>query len=135
MKVAWSRTLTDACIGQTSECREHQGIIFVSLRLKSMTTQSVIRSIFLLSTVLATACSGERVHETRPEPCSVQWQEYVEARLHTGDSHGHGPDLGSDEWRSVVEFKLGIRGDPALPSRNSVEWCTIIDAKISALGR
>lgn len=45
----------------------------------------------------------------------------------TGDGQGHGPDLGSDEWKSVVEFKLGIRGDPQVPGRDSQAWCTYID--------
>ena len=94
----------------------------------------MIRSIILLSIVLVAACNGEQTRETRPEPCSEQWQKYVEARLHTGDSQGHGPDVGSEEWRSVVEFKLGILDNPEVPSRNSVEWCTFIDARIGDLG-
>jgi hypothetical protein len=48
----------------------------------------------------------------------------------TGDGQGHGPDIGSDEWRSVVEFKLGIRGNPAVPSRASREWCHYIDEQV-----
>ena len=44
----------------------------------------------------------------------------------TGDGQGHGPDLGSSEWRSVIEFKLGIRGDPSVPPRNSELWCAYI---------
>lgn len=93
----------------------------------------MIRLVVPLSVLLVAACSGVQTHETRPEPCSEHWQEYVEARLHTGDSHGHGPDPGSAEWRSVVEFKLGIRNKPEVPARNSVEWCTFIDARIGAL--
>ncbi len=40
---------------------------------------------------------------------------------------GHGPDLGSEEWKSVVEFKLGIRDQADLPSRNSEDWCRRIE--------
>ena len=47
-----------------------------------------------------------------------------------GDGHGHGPDLGSLEWRSAVEFKLGIRDDPAVPAPDSEAWCAHIDANI-----
>ena len=94
----------------------------------------MIRSIILFSIVLVAACSGEQTRETRPEPCSEQWQKYVEARLRTGDSQGHGPDVGSAEWRSVVEFKLGIRDNPEVPSRSSVEWCTFIDARVGEFG-
>jgi hypothetical protein len=97
-------------------------------------TRSVIRSIVLPGIVLAAACSGEQTHETSPEPCSEQWQQSIEARLHTGDSQGHGPDVGSAEWFSVVEFKLGIRGKPEVPSRDSLEWCTYIDDRIGELG-
>ena len=46
----------------------------------------------------------------RPEPCSPAWYQAVEARALPGDGRGHGPDLGSAEWQSVVEFKLGVRG-------------------------
>ena len=40
---------------------------------------------------------------------------------------GHGPDIGSEEWKSVIEFKLGIRGNPDVPDRNSSQWCDYID--------
>src|SRR5210317_1571361 len=66
-------------------------------------------------------------------PCSTPWLQMVEQTLSTGDGQGHGPDLGSSEWRSVVEFKLGIRGNPDVPDRVSEEWCTYIDQAISRL--
>jgi len=59
-------------------------------------------------------------------PCSDAWYRSVEAKLPTGDGQGHGPDVGSDEWKSVVEFKLGIRGKPGVPARDSAAWCTYI---------
>lgn len=65
------------------------------------------------------------------QPCSEQWLQFVEEQLRTGDAEGHGPDVGSMEWRSVVEFKLGIRGDPATPPRETEEWCSYIDEKVS----
>jgi hypothetical protein len=110
------------------------GTVNCSFRTDFATTRSVIRSIILPGIVLAAACSGEQTRETGPEPCSEQWQHFVEARLHTGDSQGHGPDVGSAEWYSVVEFKLGIRGNPEVPSRESLEWCTYIDDRIGELG-
>lgn len=64
---------------------------------------------------------------TGPRPCSRQWQLAVDRKLQTGDADGHGPDVGSMEWRSVVEFKLGVRGNPDVPSRATVEWCRYID--------
>ena len=69
------------------------------------------------------------------EPCSEPWLQMVEQTLSTGDGRGHGPDLGSSEWRSVVEFKLGIRGNPGVPDRATEEWCTYIDHEISGTVR
>lgn len=45
----------------------------------------------------------------------------------TGDGQRHGPDIGSDEWKSVVEFKLGIRDKPDVPRQNREAWCRHID--------
>jgi hypothetical protein len=60
-------------------------------------------------------------------PCSEPWYRYVEKELVSSDGQGHGPDLGSDEWKGVVEFKLGIRGQADLPDRASDDWCRLID--------
>ncbi len=60
-------------------------------------------------------------------PCSSSWLEAVESKLGTGDGQGHGPDIGSHEWRSVIEFKLGIRGSASVPDVESDEWCNYID--------
>lgn len=92
------------------------------------------RLIVLLSILIVSSCGDEKTPDLNPKPCSEPWRQYVEAQLQTGDSQGHGPDVGSLEWRSVVEFKLGIRGDPAVPSRESDEWCTYIDEKIRNTG-
>lgn len=83
-----------------------------------------------LAILLSSGCSGEQALYSDLQPCTAPWQEYVETQLQTGDSEGHGPDIGSLEWRSVVEFKLGIRGDPKTPSRETDEWCTYIDQEI-----
>jgi len=61
------------------------------------------------------------------QPCSSEWFSTVEDKIMTDDGHGHGPDLGSSEWRSVIEFRLGIRGRTELPARNSAQWCDYID--------
>lgn len=66
-----------------------------------------------------------------PAPCSTDWYKVMESQLTTGDNQGHGPDPGSIEWRSVIEFKLGIRGDTDTPDRRSPEWCTFIDAYVN----
>ena len=67
------------------------------------------------------------------EPCSDDWNRYVEKKVISGDGQGHGPDLGSDEWKGVVEFKLGIRGQQGLPARDSADWCELIDKLVREL--
>lgn len=59
--------------------------------------------------------------------CSDAWYQSIDEKVPTGDGRGHGPDVGSDEWKSVVEFKLGIRGKPDIPGRDSQAWCRHID--------
>lgn len=66
--------------------------------------------------------------ESHSASCHMAWYEKVEKQVGTGDGQGHGPDLGSSEWRSVVEFKLGIRGNEATPSLDSELWCDYINA-------
>ena len=68
-----------------------------------------------------------------PNPCSAEWFDFVERKVSSGDGQGHGPDLGSDEWKGVVEFRLGIRGQPNIPPRDSAEWCSYIDRLVRAL--
>ncbi|QOL25952.1 hypothetical protein LP316_01145 [Thalassotalea sp. LPB0316] len=72
-------------------------------------------------------CSQTHVVEQAEQPCTPAWYQAVEAKVTTGDGLGHGPDVGSDEWKSVIEFKLGIRGDPSIPERNTPQWCEYID--------
>ncbi|GIU28669.1 hypothetical protein L2719_02495 [Shewanella schlegeliana] len=65
--------------------------------------------------------------ESNPNRCNLAWFKQVEKQISTGDGQGHGPDLGSLEWRSVVEFKLGIRGNEANPKLDSEQWCDYIE--------
>ena len=80
-----------------------------------------------LSIVPVVGCSQHQVYSSSPEHCSERWVEFVESRVATGDGQGHGPDPGSVEWQSGVEFKLGVRDDPGVPDRTSDEWCDYID--------
>ena len=82
--------------------------------------------------LLVAACSNDAGRSTGPEPCTDEWQQWVESSVTTGDGQGHGPDIGSDEWQSVVEFKLGVRGDAAVPPRDSDAWCRFVDERIRA---
>jgi len=72
--------------------------------------------------------SGNHLSKTETEIlCSDAWYQFIDETVATTDNQGHGPDVGSDEWKSVVEFKLGIRGEPNLPDRSSEVWCRHID--------
>lgn len=77
----------------------------------------------VLALVIANAHAGAESEVA----CSETWYQSVESQLVSGDGQGHGPDPGSNEWKSVVEFKLGIRGQAGLPARDSHEWCQYID--------
>lgn len=63
-------------------------------------------------------------------PCSNRLYTWIESRIRSGDGMGHGPDIGSTEWKSVIEFKLGLRGDPALPDIDSNAWCGFIAERV-----
>jgi uncharacterized protein len=84
--------------------------------------------------ILVIACAQARDDgTTRPAhvaPCSGAWYRFVAQNVATGDGRGHGPDIGSDEWKSVVEFRLGIRDQPDRPHRDSEAWCHYIDRLI-----
>lgn len=51
----------------------------------------------------------------------------IEQSLSSSDDMGHGPDIGSAEWHSVIEFKLGIRGDGGIPDHGTAGWCTFME--------
>jgi hypothetical protein len=82
--------------------------------------------------VIVSGCVDPAEMSQSPVPCTESWYEYVESIIPTGDGMGHGPDIGSDEWKSVVEFKLGIRNDPGVPERSSEAWCQYMDQRIPA---
>jgi hypothetical protein len=85
---------------------------------------------FLLvsSWCILSGCQEQMPQTGAPGLCTDSWYQSVELAVSTGDGMGHGPDIGSAEWKSVVEFKLGIRENPDVPDRNSREWCRYIDA-------
>ena len=72
------------------------------------------------------ACGAPSTEPFTPAACTAEWFKHLEEELGTGDGMGHGPDIGSGEWRSVIEFRLGIRDDPAVPDNQSPEWCDYI---------
>jgi hypothetical protein len=84
--------------------------------------------IFLIFAVGSSAVSaGETSISETKALCSDSWYQFVEEQVSTGDGLGHGPDLGSDEWKSVIEFKLGLRDKMDIPRWDSEAWCRHID--------
>ena len=68
--------------------------------------------------LLLSACSAdERVVDKGG--CDSQTLGTIERQVPTGDGRGHGPDVGSAEWYSVVEFRLGVRDAPGVPERGT----------------
>ena len=88
------------------------------------------RAIYLLLLAMLVSCKSPA--PAPPTPCSEAWNQQLETTLGTGDGMGHGPDIGSQEWQSVIEFKLGIRGRADVPERGSKDWCEFIDAQLKA---
>ena len=85
-------------------------------------------SVFLVSSLcILSACQEQIPLAEAANLCTESWYQSVELAIPSGDGMGHGPDVGSEEWKSVVEFRLGIRGKPEVPDRNSQEWCSYID--------
>ena len=80
--------------------------------------------IFLLAT---SSCAYVSENKVAVSHCTNDWFSLVEDEVGITDGQGHGPEAGSLEWRSVVEFKLGIRGEPSNPPLESDQWCSYID--------
>ncbi|MCL2457915.1 MAG: MliC family protein [Desulfobulbus sp.] len=59
--------------------------------------------------------------------CTPAWYRSIENRAPTGDGQGHGPDLGSAEWRSVVAHRIGLRDQADGPRQDSEDWCRRVD--------
>ncbi len=66
-------------------------------------------------------------------PCTEAWYAHVESVVSSGDGRGHGPDIGSAEWKSVIEFRLGVWDDAGNPDRASVAWCEFIDERVRGM--
>lgn len=89
------------------------------------------QAIALISGLMLAGCNTATTGTPHPEPCSSEWYPWVESVISSGDGRGHGPDTGSAEWQSVIEFKLGIRDQADIPPRSSKAWCDFIDQRIT----
>ena len=68
---------------------------------------------------------------TETVPCSVALYSSIETHLQVTDEQGHGPDIGSGEWKSAVEFKLGLRRNADVPDPGTDEWCNFIALQLN----
>ena len=93
----------------------------------------LVMALIVVAPCVLAGTNGEMTRETQV-PCSEAWYRYMEEKVPTGDGQGHGPDIGSEEWKSVIEFRLGIRGNPELPARGTEAWCRAIDAIVRGSG-
>jgi uncharacterized protein len=87
---------------------------------------------WIVAFIVFTAACVQAGNDQRPRMeernlCSDSWYQFIEDAVVSSDNQGHGPDIGSEEWKSVIEFKLGIRDGPNLPDRDSDAWCRHID--------
>jgi len=85
--------------------------------------------------LVAMAVFDVRAGGGSPGLCTAEWYRFVDQKLVSGDGQGHGPDLGSDEWKGVIEFKLGVRDQPDLPGRDTDAWCERIDGLLREQGK
>ncbi|KGI78835.1 lysozyme inhibitor LprI family protein [Oleiagrimonas soli] len=99
----------------------------------------MIRSLLFLLVASATFVAPLRARPAPASPtaqspavCTAAWYRWVDRHVRTADADGHGPDVGSSEWKSSVEFRLGLRGQAQLPERDSPAWCRFIDARVRA---
>jgi hypothetical protein len=90
--------------------------------------------VIVLIVVAPCARAGDSGEVEAQVLCTDAWYRYMEDKVPTGDGQGHGPDIGSDEWRSVIEFRLGIRGKADLPARDSEALCGAIDEIVRSNG-
>lgn len=59
----------------------------------------------------------------------IRWREQVEKLVNSTDDAGHGPDVDTDEWCGIVEFKLFQRNSMLKPC--SIEWSKKVNEVLS----
>jgi uncharacterized protein len=89
--------------------------------------RACLAAFLVVASVCARASEGKAAGTEIMTPCSAPWYRWVEEKVPTSDAQQHGPDVGSDEWKSTIEFRLGIRGQPNVPGRDSDAWCRYVD--------
>ena len=103
---------------------DHKLIHSTKFRHSTSTTVKVL--LVTIFGLMIVGCASTSENYNKFQPCSTGWFSQVEKKITTGDDQGHGPDPGSLEWRSVIEFKLGIRNSSKVPSLDTQQWCIYI---------
>lgn len=88
-------------------------------------------STIVLFTIMMTqlsACSVPHEKSMEKIPCSMEQLLRIEAQVNSSDGVGHGPDIGSEEWKSAIEFRLGIQNNSAIPKTLNLNWCNTVDS-------
>ncbi|MFC3093435.1 hypothetical protein DRW07_04325 [Alteromonas sediminis] len=63
--------------------------------------------------------------------CDLRSFRSIEHAIQSGDGHGHGPNIGSDEWKSTIEFKLGVTPQEKELALHTANWCEFIESRIA----
>lgn len=98
------------------------------MNLREHAPASSVRATAALLALLAVTCGSGHARAA----CTAAQYHAIAAKVATDDGKGHGPDIGSDEWKSTVEFRLGVRGTPSVPARDSVAWCSYVERLAAA---
>lgn len=91
----------------------------------------VRRGILFFVLALVTGCESiTNEKSTINKPCARATIDLIERKLTTGDSTGHGPDVGSDEWFYTVERRLGIEAGSSTPKKGTEQWCEYVISRL-----
>lgn len=85
----------------------------------------MLRAILFITVLFSLGACASHNDDAKPQPIvpvkgSIQWYNWVDSKVITGDDAGHGPDIGSAEWCGVIDFKLFNRASGLKPC--SPEW-------------
>ena len=95
--------------------------------MKHSLNQLPLTTLTCIAVAACSSTSSDPIHILeQTATCSDQVLLHIDGMVVTQDDQGHGPDQGSEEWHSAVEFKLNVTSKPDLPARNSNEWCAYI---------
>lgn len=85
--------------------------------------QTHIRFLCLSCSLVLTACTDKPASNNNTVACDQNSFHVLEQLIGSSDGAGHGPDVGSHEWQSTIEFRLQLRGDKNKPAHDHPEWC------------